>query len=655
MDNNVMQSTFCNTSLLAAKQTAIPRYTLCNFMTNVKLLYLFLIWFIAKNVHKRRDFNERIKYNLYLTNCPAKSHFRLTRLGRAMLGCCYWSLLINFLLIAVVNPGILNPGPNKLTIAYQNCRGLIPFKSLGDEHPLLDSTKIYELTRFTENKKPDILILNETWLSKSLKNNEIVSTDEYKVFRLDRSTSTHPPDPNNPDKYKRNAGGVMICVRMDLDIVTSRIHVKCAAEILGINIKFSDGKRLSLCTFYRTKTCGLRNHDNIQKYLSSIRGRGSNEMLLIGDINMPDTDWEALSSTNNVEQQLVNTFSDLGLTQLIDEPTHIHGNTLDYVLTSNPSNISNIKVDSNSLVCESDHFQISFDIMSKVKHKKLPKREISNLKRADWESLNNDFNQENWYNLLLQNNDSEHAYGIFKRTVSTHCNTRIPKIKVKQGYQNPWFDSETHDACRNKDRLRAKYKQNRTTENYVKFSDARRSYGKLCDQKMLENLFGDEEDHSYISKKFWSFSKSKGNAGRIPEVVHYNDSFKSTPADKAELFNEYFCNQFSEPSSYDINIDSSRDINFGLNISVEKVRRLLQNLNVNKAQGPDGIHPKILKNCADSLAYPLYLLFNMSYNTGIIPCEWKAANVVPVHKKNSKSDVSNYRPISLTCIYDIKL
>ena len=69
-----------------------------------------------------------------------------------------------------------------------------------------------------------------------------------------------------------------------------------------------------------------------------------------------------------------------------------------------------------------------------------------------------------------------------KRTVSAHCNIRIPKIKVKQGYQNPWFDSEAHDACRNKDRLQAKYKQNRTTENYVKFSDARRSYGKLCDK-----------------------------------------------------------------------------------------------------------------------------------------------------------------------------
>ena len=40
----------------------------------------------------------------------------------------------------------------------------------------------------------------------------------------------------------------------------------------------------------------------------------------------------------------------------------------------------------------------------------------------------------------------------------------------------------------------------------------------------------------------------------------------------------------------------------------------------------------------------------MSYNTGYIPKEWKLANVVPVYKKGSKSNVDNYRPISLTCL-----
>ena len=62
------------------------------------------------------------------------------------------------------------------------------------------------------------------------------------------------------------------------------------------------------------------------------------------------------------------------------------------------------------------------------------------------------------------------------------------------------------------------------------------------------------------------------------------------------------------------------------------------------------ISGKILKNCAVSLAYPLSLMFKVSYNTGIIPAEWRMANVVPVHKKGAKDNIENYRPISLTCL-----
>ena len=43
-------------------------------------------------------------------------------------------------------------------------------------------------------------------------------------------------------------------------------------------------------------------------------------------------------------------------------------------------------------------------------------------------------------------------------------------------------------------------------------------------------------------------------------------------------------------------------------------------------------------------------MFNLVYNTGYIPSEWKLANVVPIHKKDDKNKVVNYRPISLTSL-----
>ena len=59
----------------------------------------------------------------------------------------------------------------------------------------------------------------------------------------------------------------------------------------------------------------------------------------------------------------------------------------------------------------------------------------------------------------------------------------------------------------------------------------------------------------------------------------------------------------------------------------------------------------MVKMCDKTLVYPLKLIFRASIQEGVFPDCWKKANVVPIHKKESKNLLKNYRPISLLPIF----
>ena len=61
-----------------------------------------------------------------------------------------------------------------------------------------------------------------------------------------------------------------------------------------------------------------------------------------------------------------------------------------------------------------------------------------------------------------------------------------------------------------------------------------------------------------------------------------------------------------------------------------------------------GYH-KILKEIVEQM-YPLAHVFNMSLQEGIVPLEWKEANIIPLFKKGSRNKSVNYRPVSLTSV-----
>ena len=345
----------------------------------------------------------------------------------------------------------------------------------------------------------------------------------------------------------------------------------------------------------------------------------------------------------------VDSFDELGLDQCITVPTHDKGRTLDLVVTNSQPLVTNLNVLGKDSVCKSDHFPVTFEVKTNVKHRPVPKRKIYNFKKANWTGLNETLCNVPW-NLVINNREPEQAWCNFKELLFRAINMYIPTITIKATFSSPWFDSECFESYRDKDRAHKRKKQNCNIANELDFSVKRRQFKNLCNKKMRDNMYN-YDDPYLITKKLWSHTKSKANCHRIPECIHRNNIYRNKAYEKAELFNSFFFDQFSDASSYNIDIDWSNDQNMNdIGFEPHRIEELLSKINPNKACGPDEMYGRILKNCSKTLALPLSIIFEISYNSGMLPSEWKSANIVPIHKKGAKDDVENYRPVSLTCL-----
>jgi len=95
--------------------------------------------------------------------------------------------------------------------------------------------------------------------------------------------------------------------------------------------------------------------------------------------------------------------------------------------------------------------------------------------------------------------------------------------------------------------------------------------------------------------------------------------------------------------SYD-SINALTDID----ITPEMVASHIKGLKSNKAAGGDGLSSSFLKKVEAVILTPLAIIFRKSLEDGVVPLDWRVANVTPIFKKGSKKNPANYRPVSLT-------
>ena len=197
-------------------------------------------------------------------------------------------------------------------------------------------------------------------------------------------------------------------------------------------------------------------------------------------------------------------------------------------------------------------------------------------------------------------------------------------------------------------------RRSNTTAIWEKYRQLNSSVKKLCNSarwSYIKKLALDLQENDN-PKPFWNFVKSKRRGTNDLISLNVDGSVLTDDSSIAESMNSYFSSVFTTEDYVNF---PTQDCIFdkklaNIDCSVNEVKRHLLKLKPNKSPGPDRIAPYILKSCASELAPSLTYMVNKSYSVGLLPDEWKHADITPLQRKGSKSSRENHRPISLTSI-----
>lgn len=511
-------------------------------------------------------------------------------------------------------------------------------------------TKLYDLSCSVSTSDYHIIVLTETNLSSDITDAELGMTD-YVIFRRDRSLET---------SSKQSMGGVLIAIHKSISC--QPLPTTVPVEQAYVAIGFARTQYIIGCVY-------LPPNSPVDRYLmvsdsidSLSNAYPDARLYLMGDFNLPKAAWvdddfcsaailrgEAYVPPQSTEA--IATISDMcsfhNLFQLNYLGNH-NNNILDLVL----SPVKFIVHSCNPLVRIDEHhpplsfsFSTSSEICTTVRR---ANEFYYDFKSADYTLLNGYLCSFDWDTILSSVNVDD-MLGAFYDIVYNALNVFVPLKKVASGKFPRWFSRDLINLTIQKKRAHKKYKSSGSYQNYQLFSGLR-SQCSICSRECYRNYIQNiESSLQNDTKHFWNFINSKRKTNELPAAIKFDDACAEMGPEAANLFADYFGSVYSVPKQDCMSeILSNNIINISnYHILISDIYTELNGLKTDRGPGPDNIHPLFLKNCSFVLSRPLQIIFNESLKQGHFPGFWKTSFVVPIHKTGDKSDVRNYRPISI--------
>ena len=258
--------------------------------------------------------------------------------------------------------------------------------------------------------------------------------------------------------------GIILYVDKQLPAVEVHMDTKFEEHVF-VSIALNKSESALIGLIYRSPSGTDSNNQLLIDIMNEASNLGHTHVLIMGDFNLPDTDWETWSTTtsNSIDQRFIECMQDNFLYQCVDQPTRWRGTDkpriLDLLVTKDANFISSL--DYQSPLGKSDHCVMNFRINC-VSYRKDCSKQRRCYDKADYSAMRTHLQAINWSE-LLNVEDIDKAWSVLMDTVKKAENIFVPLKTIKTGTSKKKFfplDQDVLDLIKNKNRLSRKISRN---------------------------------------------------------------------------------------------------------------------------------------------------------------------------------------------------